>query len=625
MAEQFLDVAGTVYLKQWMEPSTSYLSMAEGDVLPLGSGFTSSLPAGSHNFSLVGEAVTEREMTLTASADGMWSGWNLVCNPLASFVDLGAIPVSGPGAFGATYQWNDSLLTYEAQIGGLGLFENNGILEPGEAFWTIADTTTMLDFGPEAMVSRSIWETQSENLTPEVLGFQLQTGDRLEQCLFEFGAGSVNYDRSEDAAFIPAGFRGRNNLDIFSKSADDVSLVINRTNQEAQVIPLWVKALNGDSVTISTATVPENMCLILEDLLTGWTASVEPGMQYTYHVDSNFDEHRFNLTVGGNLSAVASEAACESAMDGEIAVVAQAQTIGLELYDDEGLSAGIFSPDSLGGTFSGLGVGLYTVTAITEGCADLNRTVEVVANSAGGAAFDIQAMPDHIGCYDDHGGVSLDIDGGLAPYTVAWSHGAVGDVIEVEAAGVLEAMITDAAGCSDSTSVEVLSAPQVEAGIALEAAVVTLVDGEAEVYFENASSGATAYQWNFGDGNASAAENPIHAYSAAGAYTVGLNAWNDYCSDTYQMVVTVETVSSVGDLAEGVEAAIERTSMGWQVRHPQEAFSVEVFDLTGRMVYMANGMPGSPVVLDPAVMPTVALVLWKGTQSGRQHTWRLAR
>jgi hypothetical protein len=81
----------------------------------------------------------------------------------------------------------------------------------------------------------------------------------------------------------------------------------------------------------------------------------------------------------------------------------------------------------------------------------------------------------------------------------------------------------------------------------------------------------------------------------------------------------------VGDFAGSVEAAVERTSLGWQVRHPQEAFNVEVFDLTGRMVYMASGMPGSPVVLDPAVMPAVALVLWKGAQSGHQQTWRLAR
>ena len=155
-------------------------------------------------------------------------------------------------------------------------------------------------------------------------------------------------------------------------------------------------------------------------------------------------------------------------------------------------------------------------------------------------------MLDHIGCYDDHGGVTLDIEGGQEPYTVTWSHGGIGTSIEVPTAGVLEAVITDNAGCSDSASVEVLQAPQVQAGIDVDQAVVTLVDGEAEVYFDNASNGAESYQWNFGDGSSSSSENPIHAYAAAGSYTVGLNAWNDYCSDTYQMVVTVETVSSVG-------------------------------------------------------------------------------
>ena len=48
---------------------------------------------------------------------------------------------------------------------------------------------------------------------------------------------------------------------------------------------------------------------------------------------------------------------------------------------------------------------------------------------------------------------------GYAPYTVMWDHGAEGASIEVTEAGVFNAVITDAAGCADSTSVEVLAAP----------------------------------------------------------------------------------------------------------------------------------------------------------------------
>ena len=109
------------------------------------------------------------------------------------------------------------------------------------------------------------------------------------------------------------------------------------------------------------------------------------------------------------------------------------------------------------------------------------------------------------------------------------------------------------------------------------------------------------------------------------AYTVGLNAWNDYCSDTYQVVVTVETVSAVGDLGSAMAAAIERTAQGWSVAHPGEAFDVKVYDLTGRLVFEAGGIPGQPVELDAAVMPSVSLVHWNGLQTGQQGTWRVAR
>src|SRR5207249_1535314 len=42
--------------------------------------------------------------------------------------------------------------------------------------------------------------------------------------------------------------------------------------------------------------------------------------------------------------------------------------------------------------------------------------------------------------------------------------------------------------------------------------------------FTNLSSGATSYNWDFGDGNTSAAANPANTYSNAGSYTVTLTA-----------------------------------------------------------------------------------------------------
>src|SRR4051794_36909281 len=53
------------------------------------------------------------------------------------------------------------------------------------------------------------------------------------------------------------------------------------------------------------------------------------------------------------------------------------------------------------------------------------------------------------------------------------------------------------------------------------------------VYFENQSTGATAYQWNFGDGYYSDSENPQHLYNDTGQYVIYLIAVNQYgCEDT---------------------------------------------------------------------------------------------
>jgi len=53
------------------------------------------------------------------------------------------------------------------------------------------------------------------------------------------------------------------------------------------------------------------------------------------------------------------------------------------------------------------------------------------------------------------------------------------------------------------------------------------------VAFTDASTGATSWSWNFGDGNTSTAENPSHIYTDAGTYTVSLTVTNSCGSDSY--------------------------------------------------------------------------------------------
>ncbi|MFN9111876.1 MAG: PKD domain-containing protein, partial [Bacteroidota bacterium] len=58
--------------------------------------------------------------------------------------------------------------------------------------------------------------------------------------------------------------------------------------------------------------------------------------------------------------------------------------------------------------------------------------------------------------------------------------------------------------------------------------------------FSNASSGATAYSWSFGDGTTSTGSNPSKTYSSTGTFTVRLIARNAFgCTDTITRNITV--------------------------------------------------------------------------------------
>lgn len=71
------------------------------------------------------------------------------------------------------------------------------------------------------------------------------------------------------------------------------------------------------------------------------------------------------------------------------------------------------------------------------------------------------------------------------------------------------------------------------------------------VAFRNLSLNATSYLWDFGDGNTSTLENPMHTYITGGNFTVTLTATGAGMADSYQQPITIKrtpvgfTVNSV--------------------------------------------------------------------------------
>jgi len=66
------------------------------------------------------------------------------------------------------------------------------------------------------------------------------------------------------------------------------------------------------------------------------------------------------------------------------------------------------------------------------------------------------------------------------------------------------------------------------------------------VTFTDQSSGATAWFWDFGDGNTSTLQNPIHNYATSGSHTVTLTINNGICT-TIQNLTVITGVHNIGN------------------------------------------------------------------------------
>lgn len=69
-----------------------------------------------------------------------------------------------------------------------------------------------------------------------------------------------------------------------------------------------------------------------------------------------------------------------------------------------------------------------------------------------------------------------------------------------------------------------------------------------QVVFANTSTGATNYNWNYGNGQSDASTNGAATYTQAGQYLVTLTASSGLCISTYTLLITVEEGLTIGVL-----------------------------------------------------------------------------
>lgn len=117
---------------------------------------------------------------------------------------------------------------------------------------------------------------------------------------------------------------------------------------------------------------------------------------------------------------------------------------------------GVLSGNGVTTNFLDLPTGVYTGEVVTEdalACGSLTFTEEVLSPTT----IDMVTTVAH-DC-GEGGEVTIESEGGKLPVSYEWSNATSGDVLTNAAAGIYEVIATDANGCKDTTSVEVMTAP----------------------------------------------------------------------------------------------------------------------------------------------------------------------
>lgn len=82
----------------------------------------------------------------------------------------------------------------------------------------------------------------------------------------------------------------------------------------------------------------------------------------------------------------------------------------------------------------------------------------------------------------------------------------------------------------------------------------TYVKNQGSVQFTNTSIGGTSFSWNFGDGDFSTEENPLHEYTDPGSYTVTLIVSNECGTNTKVLLIDLTFIPQAdfsSDITEG--------------------------------------------------------------------------
>lgn len=258
--------------------------------------------------------------------------------------------------------------------------------------------------------------------------------------------------------------------------------------------------LNMGAGTYSLTVSDANACTVMDSL----TLLDPPALQLSATVDAQVD------CFGGATGAASGIAS------GGTGAIAYSWSNGMQ-----------------GSAISGLIAGTYTlISTDAEGCTD---TTDVTLTEPAQIATQLAISSDYngadISCMGEMDGiVEATVSGGTQGYTYQWSNGENGPTADSVGAGLVSVIITDANGCMDTASAQLVAPPEIVLQVTpTDASCLGGEDGAVNAT-ASGGTGSLTYLWDMGD------TTTLASNLAAGTYSLTVTDANG-CVESEQGVV----------------------------------------------------------------------------------------
>lgn len=590
--------------------------------------------AGSFLFDAIGTPHTgifSFDISYTDHDTPLQDGLNVLSNPYPADIDWSKETAwSKDDIHNTLYIWDVSIGRFRTYANGYGINGGSPIIRGGEAFWAHAFSgDANLRVSEEA---KSVHEVAEVNSGDQFLMLRLTGLGLADEVIVAFDSATTgDYDIGMDAMKLGSETSASA---LATRSDDNINLAINHVSLEngAVQVPILVSSTNGGEGVLNIVEVPNltDRCGYIEDLVSGELYPLEGTESIVFTTPVATFEPRFMLHITSPVQALSSMATCYGTATGEVFVEGAGDgpwnfTLINDLGESIASAEGVTQPH----TFDGLPFGDYTV--LIDGvsvCSTLSVTAKVEEPLQLEVAHDVT----HIGCGEDNTGVlNVLAAGGTGVLSYLWSDGTEGADRSDLAPGIYSVTVTDENGCSTDLMMEVLEAQDAYADFAVSTQITNLQNGEAAIYFTNASTNAGSYLWDFGDGSALSADYHVeHVYTQPGTYVVSLQASNADCSDMHYVVVVIEAALSVNDLVNDGSVVVSAVNGQTVVHFRHDDFRnyrIDAYNLLGQqLITPIEGRFGAQRVnLDlPSYVP-IALISIRAIDTNEITTFKVSR